>query len=432
MKNLNTISQELFSKIRSRFTKVTIGDKDGNVVTEPNDARFFEFEFSKHNPAKITITLSEEDGIVIMHGTDVLENALSSRKQDWFNFLKELRTFSKKRMLNFNIRDISKDNLTKRDYKYLAQKNKDETMTNESKLYGTSKTSYQNVGEARVAIKHREPIDQTNSANRARRIESIYIESNNGERFKYPIKHLNGARAMARHVSEGGNPYDSFGKYIVSLSEELGKLRKFKTYMGRSAIMAEGLKSYIPVIQDRLTQVKKETLKLQNESYYTQVKDSYKESVIENVPDEVAENWIDQLTIRQFNEDLKDVFPYIYRLVSENTKAKEIDLENFNIESEDEKSQESTTIQMKPDAPEETERTSLGEFILSHYDRETGNFPKGETAVLTMIEKDYGEQFINPEKDFIERIKTTYDSYQIKENPQSLNCIRMKELAGVK
>ena len=26
--------------------------------------------------------------------------------------------------------------------------------------------------------------------------------------LEYPFRHLNGARAMAQHVSEGGNPYD--------------------------------------------------------------------------------------------------------------------------------------------------------------------------------------------------------------------------------
>jgi hypothetical protein len=49
-------------------------------------------------------------------------------------------------------------------------------------------------------------------------------------------------------------------------------------------------------------------------------------------------------------------------------------------------------------------KTPLGEFILSYFDYTTGQFPKGETAVLTMIEKDYGEQYITPAKQFIERI----------------------------
>ena len=53
---------------------------------------------------------------------------------------------------------------------------------------------------------------------------------------------------------------------------------------------------------------------------------------------------------------------------------------------------------------EKDEKTPLGEFVLSYFDRETGQFPKGETAVLTMVEKDYGEEFITPAKKFIEMI----------------------------
>ena len=39
-----------------------------------------------------------------------------------------------------------------------------------------------------------------------------------------------------RHVSEGGNPFDDFGKHISEMSSELNQLRKFKTYMNRSSV----------------------------------------------------------------------------------------------------------------------------------------------------------------------------------------------------
>ena len=58
---------------------------------------------------------------------------------------------------------------------------------------------------------------------------------------------------------------------------------------------------------------------------------------------------------------------------------------------------------------EKEQKMPLPEKILSLFDRETGNFPKGETAVLTMVEKDYGEQFIEPAKQFIEKIMQKYE-----------------------
>jgi hypothetical protein len=260
MQNIDIIAEELFSKIRGRFPGVTIGDQEGNVTQEPKQARFFEFPFREADAdvGKVSISLSEEDGVVIMHNKDVAENNVS--KSTWYDFLKELRTFSKKRLLNFTTRDITKSNLEKRDYKYLAQRSGDSNMT-ESKLYGTSKISYQDVGEARLVIKHNESIDQTSPTGRNRSIGRIYVESPQGERFLYPYKHLSGARAMARHVAEGGNAYDDFGKHITSLSEELAKLRKFKNYMGRSSVMAESLSEYMDVVKDRVASVKQKHLK---------------------------------------------------------------------------------------------------------------------------------------------------------------------------
>ena len=84
----------------------------------------------------------------------------------------------------------------------------------------------------------------------------------------------------------------------------------------------------------------------------------------------------------------------------------------------------------------EEQKTPLGEFILSYYDKEEGAFPKGETAVLTMVEKDYGEQFIEPAKAFIEQVQALFDEYQMDTQPQQMGVEsgleRMKELAGVR
>jgi len=69
------------------------------------------------------------------------------------------------------------------------------------------------------------------------------------------------------------------------------------------------------------------------------------------------------------------------------------------------------------------------EFILSMYDRETGQFPKGETAVLTAIEKDYGEQFINPAKQFIEAINAKFEEFNGYRDPdlaEDMNAIMAK------
>ena len=74
------------------------------------------------------------------------------------------------------------------------------------------------------------------------------------------------------------------------------------------------------------------------------------------------------------------------------------------------------------------------EFVLSLFDRETGQFPKGETAVLTAVEKDYGEEYINNAKDFIEAIKHKFEDFQMRQEASAehdAEMAQMRELAGL-
>jgi len=399
MINLEKIAEELFNKIRGRYPKITIGDEASTTTNVPEKARFFDFEFSNGN--KVNVTLDEKS-LTMLYNNDLLTDATESIKQNWYAFMKEMRQFAKKRMLNFDTRDITKSNLDKRDYDYLSKNRPGENQMSESRLYGTSKTSFQDVGNAKIIVKHNEAVDFENPAGRTQRIHSIYVESPEGERYKYPFKHLNGARAMAQHVSEGGNQYDAFGKHIVSLSEELSKLRTFKTYMNRSSVMAEGLAGYMDIVNERIDSVKETVHKLQRNSYYKEAMANFQETVMEEVPEDVSSNWIDELTIRQFNEDLKGVFPYIYNLVKEGTKSEALTPENLLGEDDD---------PMDPEVSDE-----MGDKInawiekYSKYEGGYGTMPKGyvkwalDSGIATdfieenedeAMEAKYGDAYLN-------------------------------------
>ena len=85
---------------------------------------------------------------------------------------------------------------------------------------------------------------------------TIYIENAEGERFKYPFKHLTGARALAEHIKHGGNPYDAIGKHITGLSEELASLRKFKGYVNRQEQLSEAMENVTGRVIDRIAEIK--------------------------------------------------------------------------------------------------------------------------------------------------------------------------------
>lgn len=333
MKKLDTIAKDLFDKIRSRFTEVILADSNGTITNRPEEARFYEFSFSENNDrkTKVSISLDAESGITVMYGKDLLDGETARTENKWYGFLRELRQFSKKRFMNFDVRDIAKSNLSKRDYKFLANNRSEGDNMNEGKFYGSSKTSFMEIGNAKLILRHSRPLSPE-SQTRIKNVDSIYVESANGERYRYPFKHITGAKALARHVSEGGNMYDDFGEHIVEMSRELGKLKTFKRYINRGGVMAESLAEYTDRVVGRIGDIKKTLSNLQKPDFYAESIIDFQTQSLEEVPEDVVENWIDQLTIKQFNEELKDIFPYIYRLVSE-TRPELVTPENFDIDN---------------------------------------------------------------------------------------------------
>jgi hypothetical protein len=92
---------------------------------------------------------------------------------------------------------------------------------------GTKTTSYNDRPEAvRLMIRHKKPIEEGDA--RYRYIESLYVETADGERFKLPFTKLSGGRAMVEHVRNGGRPYDARGQHIVAVVEELNVLSRFR------------------------------------------------------------------------------------------------------------------------------------------------------------------------------------------------------------
>lgn len=335
--NLDKIAQELYGKIQTRFPAIKIGDEHANVLSKKEDipnARFFEFEYEEGGEAlgSIAITLDSTDGIVVQISGDLVNDGNNTTHHGAFKFLRSFRQFAKDRLLKFDIQNIGKSNLDKRDYQFQAKRKEPTIM--ENKLFGTSRISYQNLGEARLIIKHSQPVNTDLPAGRTMHIESIYIENADGERFKYPFKHLNGARALAEHIKHGGHPYDGIGKHVISLSEELSQLRKFKGYVTRQPMISEAMGVVTGRVIERIEAIKKEIQHLQRPSFYEAFAESFEEKSETVIPEDVVNDLVDRLTVRTFNEELKAVFPYIYNLIDESDiPVKELDAEDILDES---------------------------------------------------------------------------------------------------
>lgn len=238
MKNIERIAEELFDKIRSRFEHVVLGDEETNETDDPEQARFFNFDYVSNtgvNYGNITLSLIDEDGLKVYFSKN-LSDKLEENPEDqaeWYEFLKGVRFFAKRNLLKFDTRDISRSNLTVRDLQQVSKSTSAYTTADtpnavtEGRLTGSSRVSIQEFGPAKLLIYHSEAVNEEVPGARSRKIDRMYVETNQGERFLMPFKKLSAGRAMAEHISHGGLMHDEAAKHIVGMVEEMGSLAFF-------------------------------------------------------------------------------------------------------------------------------------------------------------------------------------------------------------
>jgi len=335
MNPVDNIATDLFYKIRSRFSGLKLGTAEGTITINPEQARFFDFDYMDgENPiGHVSISLAEENSMKVYFSTGITESMDDSQKYKWYGFLKELRQFAKRRLMAFDTRDIAKDNLDKRDFAFLSQHNRPQPQNNqqiikpvgenvmsESTMYGTKNVSYQRLLDTRLIIKHSHAlVDDQQPGARTRNISALFVENQDGERFKYPFIHLAGARAMQRHVANGGVPYDSVGKSIINMSEEIAQLKSFSNYVVRNDLMNSDTNELVMRSQDRLNSLREQMAKMAKQKHYESYVESYKEQAPLEVPDSVVEQYKDQFTVKSFRENIASVFPILYKLQQENS-----------------------------------------------------------------------------------------------------------------
>jgi hypothetical protein len=330
----NNIATDLFYKIRSRFSGLKLGGEDGSITINPDEARFFDFDYMEGETplGHVSISVAEPNSMKVYFSTGITESMEETQKDNWYGFLKELRQFAKKRLMSFDTRDISKDNLDKRDFQFLSQnaqpkpenssnviqKPVGESVMSESQLYGTKNVSYQKLENTRLIIKHSQQLsDDMAPGARSRNIAGLFVENADGERFKYPFIHLAGARAMQRHVANGGKPYDEIGESIIRMSEEIAQLKSFSNYVVRNDLMNSDTNNIVEKSSSALNHLREQIKAISKQSHYESYKESFQAREQLEIPQDVVEDFKEKFTIRNFKEDIKSVFPVLYRLMQE-------------------------------------------------------------------------------------------------------------------
>jgi hypothetical protein len=337
-------SQDLFNKIRSQFSNIRLGDENGAATADPGSAVFFEFEFQEDADTfgSVSISLADGENMKVYYNRDLVSKIDEDSRDEWYAFLKELKDFSVEHQLRFDVRDITKNNLTKQDYENLADTNKTVNTDEMSEelaiitklagvekapvaegLTGTSKSSFENLNKTKLIIRHKGKVDETVPGSRSRQIQSLYIENEEGERFKYPMTHLAGARAMQRHVSNGGRPHDEFGQHIVSTSEDIAKLNSFSRYVTNKDQLNDNAGDIIEQTKLKLENLRGYMKNIAKQSHYEAASKDFKTADEQVLDDETVNKMREKFTMTNLDSRVEDALPIINRIMSELEAPKE-------------------------------------------------------------------------------------------------------------
>jgi len=343
MNAIQIISQDVFDKVRSRFQNLEMGDALGAVTIDPNEARFFDFDFVNEgvNLGRVSISLNDTGSLKVYYSQGITENQDEPAKQLWYNFLREMRLFAMRRLLRFDTRDIAKNNLDKNDFQYLAnksQKDEQQMNMNESRWSpkSTKKTSRAVKGQTEVIVRHHSDVSNMYPGARSqpKKIKAIFIQNHDGERFKYPFIHPAGAFAMAQHVDHGGVPHDPAGKAIVRMSEQIAQLQEFSRHV-RTATLHDDATGIVERTSQRLHELKSQIDSLGKRHPYEAWMETFagEDSDDATVLDDVTmEQYKQTFTQTNFKEELSKFFPLIHKIMSETNK---INLDQYTIEGKE-------------------------------------------------------------------------------------------------
>jgi hypothetical protein len=249
-----TPARKLFDLLISRDFDPETLDSAGRPAADPAEAEIFSFDFraeSGRDYGTVVIMLSDTGDLDVYCADNVGRTMEGADKDDWFAFLEQLKNFAvRNNRLNFGVK-----NLNHLRYSMQGQAAIKEGLF---ESWSGKKDVSWNAGatESRLMIKHKRVMGEGEA--RFRCIESLFIETADGERYKLPFRNLTAGKAMLEHVRAGGRPYDDRGQHIAEMVTELNVLSRFrrantgKLLEGDTAVLVEKTTAYYETLRHTL------------------------------------------------------------------------------------------------------------------------------------------------------------------------------------
>jgi hypothetical protein len=248
-----TPAHKLFDLLVSRDFDPEMLDATGRPAESPGETEIFSFDFraeSGRDYGTVVIMLGDDNELEVYCSDNVGRSMEGDDKNDWFEFLAQLKNFATRNFMSFGIK-----NLNRLRYSMQGQAGIKESVF---ESWAGKKDVSWNAGatESRLMIKHKRVMDEGEA--RFRCIESLFIETAEGERYKLPFRNLTAGKAMLEHVRAGGRPYDDRGQHIAEMVTELNVLSRFrrantgKLLEGDTAVLVEKTTAYYETLRHTL------------------------------------------------------------------------------------------------------------------------------------------------------------------------------------
>ena len=255
-----TPARRLFDLLVSRDFEPEMLDASGRASDDPAETEIFSFDFraeSGQDYGTVVIMLGDDGDLEVYCSDNVGRGMASEDKNDWFGFLEQLKNFATRNFMGFGIK-----NLNRLRYSMQGQAAIKEGLF--ESWQGRRDMSWTaGANESRLMIKHKRVMGEGEA--RFRCVESLFIETAEGERYKLPFRNLTAGKAMLEHVRAGGRPYDVRGQHIAEMVTELAVLSRFRRanhgrlLEGDTAALVEQTNTYRERLQHNLKSLTSKT-----------------------------------------------------------------------------------------------------------------------------------------------------------------------------
>ena len=302
--SIKTVADKTYNLLKGYGFNIDTFNKVGEVVGDPAEAIRF---FVEDPNLLVTLNVPDEE----------IRLSISKNTEQTDKLRKQLENLSKDYLMNLDFRVFGRTLKPSSDSVDVAKEtNMKEEAIKEASLgpvQGSLKTSYQPLDNVKLIVKHSKPVNEEIRGARSRNISKIFIQANE-ERFYFPSKNLQGARAMARHIYNGGVMHDSIGESIVQMCKDFGTLKEFIRYVNKKGLINEDNQEYVTLARQQMDNIRTTFKRVAGVKTYSKAVESIADESNIDIVTEV--NLEDHFTETHFDDKVGNAHETLSKLVN--------------------------------------------------------------------------------------------------------------------